>query len=66
MSADVIPFKPKQQRSNGAREALIETLRDPASYCRGSWDTESAADYILLRMVLAGFVIVPLNVDLGA
>lgn len=65
MSADVIPFEPKQ-RSNGAREALIEIMRPSMTRPIADWDSPNVTDYILASLYEAGFVIVPRNVDLGA
>ena len=55
----VIPF-PKPD-GNGAREALIEIVRSPAARCLGEWDAPAVTDYLLAKLFVAGFAIVPVD-----
>ena len=59
MTTNIVPF-PKRE-GNGAREALMNVMRDPASRCLGEWDTPAATDYILARLYTVGFVVVPME-----
>ena len=63
MTADIVPF-PKPD-GNGSREALMDILRSPAAQCLGEWDAPAVTDYLLGKLFMAGFVIVPMEEKRG-
>ena len=59
MSAEIIPMP--RNEGNGAREALMAAMRGSIAKPIADWDCPAVTDYILARLYLAGFIVVPLE-----
>jgi hypothetical protein len=60
VTAVLIQF-PEPPKGNGAREALIETMKTVEARVIADWDAPAASDWILSDLWMRGFKVVPVE-----